>query len=115
MSSDHSNKDLKTITQSIIAFNQQRDWTQFHNPKDLSLAISIEAAELNQLFLWKGADEVDKQKVEHELADVLIFAFTLAHTLNLDIPEIIHRKLQMNEIKYPVEKSKGSSKKHTEL
>jgi len=107
--------DLKTIITEIVKFRDARDWKQFHNSKDLSLAISIEAAELNQLFLWKKAEEVNVGKLTEELADILIFSILLAHKHDLDIVEIISQKLKANDLKYPVEKSKGTSKKYTEL
>lgn len=107
--------DFESITQAIIKFRDDRDWEQFHNSKDLALAISIEAAELNELFLWKKADDVNVDKLKEELADILTFSFILAHKHKLDIPTIISDKLAQNNAKYPVEKAKGSSKKYNEL
>jgi NTP pyrophosphatase (non-canonical NTP hydrolase) len=107
--------EIQDIINKIVAFRDERDWAQFHNSKDLALAISIEAAELNELFLWKSAEDVAVDKVKEELADVLMFSLLLAHQHGLDIVSIIQDKLAVNEAKYPVDKSKGSAKKYTEL
>lgn len=106
---------IQDIINKIVAFRDERDWAQFHNSKDLALALSIEAAELNELYLWKSAEDVAVDKVKEELADVLTFAFLLAHKHGLDITQIIEDKLKINAAKYPVDKSKGSAKKYTEL
>jgi len=106
---------LEEVILEIIKFRNDRDWEQFHNSKDLALAISIEVSELNQLFLWKGPKDVNETKLAEEVADILIYILLLAHKHNLDIPEIIHNKLKTNAIKYPVNKAKGSSKKYNEL
>lgn len=106
---------IENIVSEIIKFRDERDWEQFHNGKDLALALSIEAAELNQLFLWKTAEEVDIKKVKDELADVLNYSFLLAHKYGLDIEKIILDKIAKNAEKYPVEKSKGNAKKYNEL
>lgn len=107
--------DIQEITEALRKFNQERDWEQFHNPKDLALAISIESGELLELFLWKDANQVDKSKIQLELADVLAYTFLLANKLDLDIKDIIFEKLRVNGNKYPIDKSKGNSKKYTEL
>ncbi|MCL7754838.1 nucleotide pyrophosphohydrolase [Polaribacter sp. Z022] len=107
--------DIKTITDLLIKFRDERDWKQFHNSKDLALAISIEASELNELFLWKKNEDVDKDKLKEELADILSFAFLLAEKHKLDIPTIIKDKIKLNGEKYTVEKSKGSAKKYNQL
>ncbi len=106
---------IKKITSEIIKFRDERDWEQFHNGKDLALALSIEAAELNQLFLWKSADEVDSDKIKEELADIFNYAFLLAHKYGFDVEEIVMSKIKKNAEKYPVDKSKGNAKKYTEL
>jgi len=108
-------EDLKSIINSVIQFVEERDWNQFHNSKDLSLAISIEASELNELFLWRANEDVDKNKLKEELADIFMFSILLAHKHQLDIPTIIKEKISKNEIKYPINKSKGSAKKYNEL
>lgn len=99
-------------------FTADRDWDQFHDSKNLALAISIEAAELNELFLWKKDKEiesVDKERLEEELADILSYALLLAEKHSMDICDIIHRKIQKNAEKYPIEKARGSAKKYDQL
>ena len=105
----------KELQKALIVFRDERDWEQFHNPKDLALALSIEAAELNELFLWKRSEEANAEKVKDELADVLAYALLLADKFNLDINEIVLNKIEKNAEKYPVDKSKGTSKKYNEL
>lgn len=107
--------ELKDTIKKLLKFRDQRDWEQFHNSKDLALAISIEASELLELFLWKDSDDVNEEKLKEELADILSFCFYLAHKHNLDINEIISDKIEKNNNKYPVEKAKGTAKKYTEL
>jgi len=107
--------DIQTIIKKLTEFRDQRDWEQFHNAKDLSLALSIEAAELNELFLWKSAEEADVDKIKEELADIFSFAFLLANKLDLDVKEIVLDKIRKNAEKYPVEKAKGTADKYTDL
>lgn len=107
--------DINAVMSEIIHFRDERDWEQFHNSKDLALAISIEAAELNELFLWKKAEEVDVAKLKTELADIFTFSFLLAHKHGLDIGDIILEKLKENGLKYPADKARGSAKKYNEL
>ncbi|MBL7559531.1 nucleotide pyrophosphohydrolase [Olleya sp. YSTF-M6] len=107
--------ELKEITELLVKFRNERDWKQFHNSKDLALAISIEASELNELFLWKSNEDVDKNRLKEELADILSFAFLLAEKHELDISSIIKDKIKLNGEKYPIERSKGSAKKYNEL
>jgi NTP pyrophosphatase (non-canonical NTP hydrolase) len=107
--------DISEITKWLLKFRDERNWEQFHNSKDLALAISIEASELNELFLWKNADEVDENKLKMELADVLIFSLLLAKKHKLNIRDIIKNKLEHNSNKYPIHKSKSSAKKYSEL
>ena len=99
----------------IRQFTEDRDWDQFHNGKDLALALSIEASELNEAFLWKDAKDVKIEKVKEELADVFNYAFLIADKYQLDVKEIVMEKLAKNAVKYPVEKAKGKSDKYTEL
>ena len=108
-------KDWENLQKLLIQFRDERDWAQFHNAKDLALALSIEASELNELFLWKNAEEADKKKVEEELADVIAYALLIAEKYNLDINEIVNNKINRNAEKYPVNKSKGTAKKYDEL
>lgn len=107
--------NLQKTINNFIVFRDQRDWEQFHNSKDLALAISIEASELLELFLWKGKDDVDPNQFKEELADVLFYCLLLANKHNLDINEIISEKIIKNITKYSVSKSKGTSKKYNEL
>lgn len=106
---------IEKITAEIIKFRDDRDWEQFHNGKDLALALSIEASELNQLFLWKSAEDVNIEKVKEELADILNYAFLIAHKYNLNVEDIILNKIEKNAEKYPVDKAKGNAKKYNEL
>ena len=112
--------DLKQL---VTEFRDLRDWKQFHNPKDLATAISIESAELLENFLWKNASEIDAvvadsvkmEKIRDELADILIFCFSLAESTGIDLSTAIQRKLEKNAAKYPVDKARGSAKKYTEF
>jgi len=108
-------ENWKDLQKALIEFRNERDWKQFHNPKDLALALSIEAAELNELFLWKKPEEANKEKVKEELADVLAYAILLAEKYDLDINQIVMDKIKKNSEKYPVDKAKGSAKKYNEL
>lgn len=103
------------LQKTLISFRNERDWEQFHNPKDLALALSIEAAELNELFLWKKAEDANLEKIKEELADVFAYAILLAEKYDLDINEIVLAKIKMNGEKYPVDKAKGSATKYNEL
>lgn len=107
--------DITRITEKIIEFRNERDWEQFHNPKDLSIALSIEANELLELFLWKNHDEATVEKVREELADVFAYAFLIAEKYKFDVTEIVLDKIKKNAEKYPVHKAKGSAKKYDEL
>lgn len=106
---------IETIIDEIVNFRDQRDWEQFHNSKDLALAISIEAGELNELFLWKKPEEVNIVKLKEELADIFTFCFLLAHKHGLSVKDIVLTKLKANALKYPVDKAKGTAKKYNEL
>lgn len=107
--------DLEEIKQSIVKFTQDRNWNQFHNGKDLALALSIEASELNEAFLWKDAKDVKIEKVKEELADIFNYAILIADKYNLDIKQIVLDKLRRNAEKYPVDKAYGNAKKYNEL
>jgi len=107
--------DIDEITEELLKFRNERDWEQFHNPKDLALAINIEAAELLELFLWKKAEDANIPKVKEELADILSFAFLLAEKYNFNIKQIVLEKIQLNALKYPADKAKGTAKKYDEL
>ncbi|WP_312652540.1 nucleotide pyrophosphohydrolase [Proteiniclasticum sp.] len=106
------------LVDKIIKFRDDRNWNQFHNPKDLAISISIEAAELLETFQWSGTDLENKVNIDNmkeELADVLIYCVLLADKLDVDITSIIEEKLKMNEEKYQKDKAYGNSKKYTEL
>ena len=109
---------IKELTEKIVAIRDARNWKQFHNPKDLAISISLESAELLEVFQWSGADnEVDTdkklKKVREELADVLIYAFLMGNDLGLDISEIVSSKIDENNRKYPAEKAYGKADKYT--
>jgi NTP pyrophosphatase (non-canonical NTP hydrolase) len=108
-------RESEEIIQALLEFRNERDWGQFHNSKDLALAISIESAELLELFLWKKADEANAEKVKEELADIFSFAFLLAQKYEFDVKDIVLEKIKKNAEKYPINKSKGSAKKYNEL
>jgi len=111
----NNKSDIQEIMEQIVQFTIDRDWDQFHNGKDLALALSVEASELNEAFLWVKAEDVNVEKVKEELADIMNYAFLIADKYDLDIKDIILSKLSKNAEKYPVNKSKGSAKKYTEL
>ena len=104
---------MDDIKKEILRFQKERDWKKFHTPENLAKSISIESGELLEHFQW-GKDW-DICEVSDELADVLIYCFYMADALDLDIKEIIRNKMEKNAIKYPVDKSKGNSKKYTEF
>ena len=107
--------DINDLMEEVHQFTVDRDWDQFHNGKDLALALALEAAELQEPFLWKNPEDVDVDKIKEELADVVNYALLIAYKYNLDICQIVRDKLKRNAEKYPIEKSKGSSKKYKEL
>lgn len=110
-----SMNDLEELREAIVKFTQERDWDQFHNGKDLALALSIEAAELNEAFLWKDAKDVNVEKVKEELADIVNYAILIADKYSLDIRQIVLDKVKRNAEKYPIDKAYGSAKKYNEL
>lgn len=107
--------DIKELIKEVDQFTKDRDWDQFHNPKDLAIAISIEANELLEAFLWKQPEEAKREKIKEELADVFNYAFLLASKCGFDVAQIVREKMQSNAIKYPVEKAKGVATKYNEL
>ena len=117
------NTKFHSILKKIQKFRDDRDWAQFHNAKDMAAGIAIEAAELQELFLWKNRQEVevyikDKKNVEkisYELADIFSYAFELAENLGIDIEKSIEKKMRKNALHYPVQKAKGKHTKHTKL
>jgi NTP pyrophosphatase (non-canonical NTP hydrolase) len=112
---------MAKIIEQIRAFRDERDWRQFHNPKDMAIAISVESAELLEHFLWKKDAEVEKQiterkeQISDEIADIGIYLLELSDNLGINMIAAMERKLAKNAAKYPVEKAKGSNKKYTEL
>ena len=108
-------KEIETITRQLRESNEARDWAQYHNGKDLALALSIEASELNAAFLWKAPEQVPVEKIREELADVFLYAFILADKYGLDVREICEEKIRKNGEKYPVDRAKGNCKKYNEL
>lgn len=108
-------KEIEEIIHALLKFRNERDWEQFHNSKDLALALNIEAGELLELFLWKNAEEANKEKIKEELADVFSFAFLLADKYGFDVKEIVLDKIKQNAEKYPISKAKGTAKKYDEL
>ncbi len=110
--------EIRELIEALVQFRDERDWAQFHDSKNLANAISIEAAELNEVFLWKdvkASEEVGKEKIKEELADVFAYALLLAEKHNLDVTQIVLDKIERNAQKYPVDKAKGSAKKYNEL
>lgn len=104
--------------QQVLKFRDERDWKQFHNPKDLALSISLEASELLEVFQWSGKDlwcTEKMDKIREELADVLNYCILMADTCGLDMDEIIQEKVRKNAEKYPVDKARGRKDKYTEL
>lgn len=116
-------KTLHEIKETVKKFCEARDWDQFHNAKDLAIALSIEASELLEHFRWKDEKEVSalfenpekREKIEDEMADVLYFLVRLSQRYNIDLSESLNRKIEKNNKNYPIEKAKGSNKKYTEL
>jgi NTP pyrophosphatase (non-canonical NTP hydrolase) len=113
--------DMRELQKRIIAFRDARDWKQFHNPKDVAISLSLEAAELLEHFQWKSKEEIEqhikthKNEIGDEVVDVLYWILLLAHDLEIDIDTAFDKKMKKNEAKYPAQKSKGSHKKYTEL
>ena len=108
----------KDVIEKIISFREQRNWKQFHNPKDLAISISLEAAELLEVFQWSGKEtgvSDKKPQAIDELADILIYCVLMADALDVDIDSIILNKLEKNRVKYDAEKSYGNNKKYTEM
>jgi NTP pyrophosphatase (non-canonical NTP hydrolase) len=108
-------KEIDEIIKALLEFRNERDWEQFHNSKDLALAINVEAGELLELFLWKKPEDASKDKIKEELADVLAFSFLLAEKHGFDVKDIVLEKIKKNAEKYPVAKAKGTAKKYNEL
>lgn len=114
---------IAEIKAKVLAFADERDWQQFHSPKNLSMALATESGELMEHFLWTRsgdekqllADPAKRQKIAEELADIIIYGIEFANMTNIDLAAAIEAKMQRNAEKYPVEKAKGNSKKYNEL
>ena len=106
---------MEEIIEKLKKFRDERNWQQFHNNKDLAIALNIETSELLELFLWKNTEEVDKEELKEELADILSYALLIADKNKLDIKEIILDKIAKNAEKYPVDKAKNTAKKYNKL
>jgi NTP pyrophosphatase (non-canonical NTP hydrolase) len=113
--------DLTDLQKRVLAFRDARDWRQFHNPKDSAMALSLEAAEVLEHFLWKNEAEMaehlktHKQAIGEELVDTLYWVLLMAHDFDIDLAELFDHKMAQNEAKYAVDKAKGNHKKYTEL
>ncbi len=113
--------DIEQLQEMVVRFRDDRDWKQFHNPKDLAISLVLEAGELLEHFQWKNKDEMmarvqtHREEIGEELADVLYWVLLLSNDLEINISEAFARKLEKNGAKYPIDKSKGSHKKYTEL
>lgn len=120
---EDANTDIQSLKDRILDFARERDWEQFHSPKNLSMAIATEAAELMEHFLWQTAESSRKEvlteplreKITEEIADILIFAIEFANVAEIDIASAICKKMEKNAEKYPVSKAKGRSEKYTDL
>lgn len=113
--------DIKQLTEKIIKFRDARDWKQFHNPKDMSISLALEAAEVLEHFQWKSKQEIDeyirtnKDEIGEELADVLYWVLLMSHDIDLDILDALDKKIDKNNEKYPIEKAKGKHTKYDKL
>lgn len=115
------NTSISILKEKVARFNRERDWKQFHSPKNLAISISVEAAELLELFQWTDKSLIETmndkelmEKIKEEIADISIYIFDLVNTLNLDISRAILDKLNQNAKKYPVDKCKGKAAKYHE-
>lgn len=114
--------NIEEIQARLDKFAKDRNWDQFHTPKNLTMALSVEVAELLEIFQWSnsgGLEEIKdietRKKIEEEIADIFIYLIKISGKLNVDLSKIINEKIDKNEKKYPIDKSYGSSKKSTEL
>ena len=123
MNSD-STTTIKVLKEALERFRDERNWRQFHDPKNLSEAISIEASELLELFLWKSVADVQRllksdaeyrRAIEDELADVICFSLNFANVANIDVAQAVFKKMDSNGLKYPIKKVKGKATKYTRL
>lgn len=116
-----SDTTISELTGLVLKFVHERDWKQFHNPKDMAISLSLEAAEVLELTQWKNGAELDAhlagnvEQIGDELSDVLFWVLEMSHHFQIDIGEAFRKKLAKNCAKYPVEKARGQAKKYTEL
>ena len=111
------------LKELVAKFRDERDWKQFHNPKDLAVSINIEAGELLELFQWRSGDEVEAdlrdseqlRRLREEVADIVVYCLNMSDTVGFDLAEAIVEKLEQNAAKYPADKARGSAKKYTNL
>ncbi len=114
-------RDIKTLTDQVVAFRDARDWKQFHNPKDMALSLVLEATEVMEHFQWKNAEEMKNHVETHraeigeELADVLYWVLLMSNDLEIDITEALVKKNEKNAANYPIEKSKGKHTKYNKI
>ena len=113
--------NLQALDEKVVEFRDERDWKQFHNPKDVALSLMLESAELLELFQWKDAQATAQTATTHkteladELADILYYTLLMAHDLEIDLASALTAKLAKNAAKYPADKARGSSRKYTQL
>jgi NTP pyrophosphatase (non-canonical NTP hydrolase) len=113
--------EIKDLTEKLLKFRADRNWQQFHNPKDMALSLVLEATEVMEHFQWKTPKEIEeylaaaKEDIGEELADVLNWVLLMSHDLGLDIIEVMEKKIKKNELKYPIEKAKGRALKYDRL
>ncbi|MBX7136889.1 MAG: nucleotide pyrophosphohydrolase [Oligoflexia bacterium] len=112
---------IEALTELVLRFRNERDWAQFHKPKDLAISLMLEAAEVAEHFQWRNDQEISehvaaqREAIGDELSDVLYWVLVLAHDLKVDLPQAFQRKMKKNEQKYPVEKAKGRHSKYTNI
>jgi dCTP diphosphatase len=114
-------RDIQKITSKIRAFRDERDWMQFHDPKNMAISLILEASELLEHFQWKNKEEVEKyvneskEEIRDEIADIALYLFELADNLGIDLLDAVEKKISKNEKKYPVDKARGRHTKYTKL
>jgi dCTP diphosphatase len=113
--------ELEELKRKVIEFRDARDWAKYHNPKDLAISLMLEAAELLEIFQWKDAGDVEaiqrdpenRNRLKEELGDILIYVLNMCQAFGFDPSDVILKKVEMNEKRYPIEKAKGSAEKYT--
>jgi len=118
-----SKTTIEELKETVRKFCEERDWDQFHNAKDLTIALSIEVSELLEIFRWKSLDEVEqlfldnkkREEIEDEMADIFYFLLRIAQKYEVDLSGSLERKMEKNKSRYPIEKARGSNKKYNEF